>query len=87
MDIQAKKKQNIDHLNRIAGQLQTLKSYIEEGRSCQDISNLSTSIAKSFDTLRIRTVEGFVLNDLLKGQKINDDQLTTLQNLLQLHKK
>ena len=83
----ARKKQNLDHINRINGQLKTLKSYIEEERSCAEISNLSTSIAKSFDTLRVRTLEGFVINELLEKRGIPQDKLITLQNLLRMHKK
>lgn len=80
-------KETLHHINRIQGQIETLKKYIEENRGCEEISSLSTSIAKSFDTLRARTLRGFIKYDLLKGKEADEKKLEQLEKLLNLHKK
>ena len=55
----------ISHINRIIGQLTSLKRHIEEDKPCEQIASLATSISKSCDGLRTRTLEGFILNDVL----------------------
>ena len=80
-------KETLNHINRIQGQIETLKKYVEENKSCEEISLLATSIAKSFDTLRARTLRGFIKYDLLKGKEIPKKQLEQLEQLLNLHKK
>jgi len=85
--IQDRRKEHINHLNRIQGQIETLKKYISEDRYCADIAQLTTSIAKSFDTLRIRTLEGFICNQLLKDKKVSKKQMDNLKRILNLYKK
>lgn len=85
--INDRKKQTINHLNRIQGQINTLKSYIEEDNCCSDIAGLTTSIAKSFDSLRVRTLEGFILNELLENKKVSSKKTNKLTKILNLHKK
>lgn len=82
-----RQKKSLSHLHRIQGQLETLSRYIQGGESCEAISQLTTSIAKSFDALRVRTLEGFILNDLSGGKAITEHQRITLTKLLNLHKK
>lgn len=79
--------ETLNHLNRIQGQIEALKKYVEENRSCEEISILATSIAKSFDTLRARTLRGFITYDLLDGKKVEEQKLEQLEKLLNLHKK
>ncbi len=79
--------QTLHHINRIQGQIETLKKYVEENRSCEDISSLATSVAKSFDTLRARTLRGFIKYDLLAGEKVPEKKFEQLEKLLNLHKK
>ncbi len=81
-----RRQDTIRHINRISGQINTLKSYIEEGRSCNEVASLTTSIAKSFDSLRTRTLEGFLLHEVLEG-KISTKKKKDLNKLLNLYKK
>lgn len=47
----------VGHLNRIQGQIEALKGYLQEDRSCDDVSHLMRSILVSFDGARARIVE------------------------------
>ena len=80
-------KEKLHHINRIQGQIETLKRYIEGDKSCEEISSLTTSIAKSFDTLRARTLRGFIKYDLLEGKELTEKRFEQLEKLLNLHKK
>ena len=80
-------KETLNHINRIQGQIETLKKYMEENRTCEEISSLATSIAKSFDTLRARTLRKFIKYDLLEGKAVSEKRLEQLEKLLNLHKK
>ena len=82
-----RRKETLVHVKRIQGQIDTLVRYIEEGRDCSDIAMLTTSIAKSFDTLRFRTLEGFILNHLLEGKKVPEEKIKTFASLISLYKK
>ncbi|MCA9368779.1 metal-sensing transcriptional repressor [Candidatus Nomurabacteria bacterium] len=79
-------KQTLNHLNRIEGQLKVLKSYIQEDRSCQDIAQLTASITQSFMSLKVRTLEGFVLHQLMEG-KASENKQRQLTEILKLYKK
>ncbi|MBF0299490.1 MAG: metal-sensing transcriptional repressor [Oligoflexia bacterium] len=72
-----RRKKTLVHIKRIQGQLNTLVNYIEDGQNCKDIAMLTTSIAKSFDALRFRTLEGYIINDLLVGTKTSIEQIET----------
>ena len=80
-------KESLNHLNRIEGQIRTLKNYIDEGRRCKDVAMLSASIAKSFDTLRARTLKNYFLNDVLEGKKMAEKQKEEIEQILKLYKK
>ncbi len=82
-----RRKRTLNHLSRIEGQLKTLRKYIANNRSCSDIAGLATSIAKSFDTLRVRTLEGFIMNELMDGKHITKAKKDKLTAILNLHKK
>ena len=86
-DIETRRKRNINHLNRIQGQINTLKKYLEQGECCGEIAHLTTSIAKSFDTLRTRTLEGFILNEFLSNQNISEKKVQQLKRIINLYKK
>lgn len=79
-------KQTLNHLNRIEGQIKVLKTYIQEDRSCQEIAQLTASITQSFSALKIRTLEGFVLHQLLES-KSSDQKQKQLTEILKLYKK
>ncbi len=80
-------KESLDHLNRIEGQIRTLKKYIEEGKRCEEVALLSTSIAKSFDTLRTRTLRNFFINEVLYGKKLSKKDEERIDKILKLYKK
>jgi len=82
-----RRKQSINHLNRIQGQIETLKTYMEEGKNCADIAQLTTSIAKSFDSLRMKTLEGFITNELLNHECLSIKKKDRLSQILNLYKK
>jgi len=79
-------KKTLHHINRIEGQIKVLKKYIEEGKSCQKIAQLTASITQSFSALQIRTLEGFIRNQLLE-EEINEEKRSQLESLLKLYKK
>jgi len=80
--------QNINHLNRIQGQIETLKKYIEEGKCCAEIAQLTTSITKSFDSLRATTLESFILNEFSSSdKKIPRRKIDKLKQIINLYKK
>lgn len=81
------RKKMLQHLNRIQGQINTLKKYIDDDVDCSDIALLTTSIAKSFDSVRAKTLESFILNDLLHNSTISEDKKTKLEEILKLYKK
>jgi DNA-binding FrmR family transcriptional regulator len=85
--IKERRKQSIDHLSRIQGQIETLKKYMEEDKNCADIAQLTTSIAKSFDSLRTKTLEGFIVNELLEKENISSSKMEKLIRVLNLYKK
>lgn len=86
-DIIERRKKMLNHLNRIQGQISTLKKYIDEDKCCADIAQLTTSIAKSFDSVRIKTLEGFVLHELLASKKLDKRKKEQLEIILKLYKK
>jgi len=79
--------QNIQHLNRIVGQIETLKKYIEGNKCCGEIAQLTTSIAKSFDTLRANTLKNFILNEFASDKKISTSKIEKLERIINLYKK
>ena len=54
---------NINHLNRIEGQIKKLKEYIEKGEDCKDIALLMRSVSNSFESLKNKTMKNFILNE------------------------
>ena len=92
MEINAKirdrRKHTLNHLNRIQGQIETLKKYIADDANCIDIAMLVTSIAKSFDSLRCKTLEGSIVHQILSGGKgLTSDQKEKLSQVISLYKK
>lgn len=85
--IKDRRKESIDHLNRIQGQIETLKKYMAEDRNCADIAQLTTSIAKSFDSLRTKTLEGFIMNEILEKDNLPTSKKKKLNHVLNLYKK
>lgn len=81
-----RRKQNINHVNRVIGQLNALKRLMESDATCFEISNLTLSIKNSVNSLGVRVMEGFILNGLLED-KLNEveqrklEQLTKILNL------
>lgn len=78
--------QTLNHLNRIMGQLRVLRDYIVEDRPCYEVAHLTASITRSFETLKIRTLEGFILHELLEG-RARGTKTEQLTEILKLYKK
>ncbi len=87
-EIHKRRQETLHHLNRIQGQIETLKKYINDDADCLDIAMLVTSIAKSFDTLRTKTLEGSILHQILKGgEGLTQEQKEKLSRVINLYKK
>lgn len=82
----ARRTQTLNHLNRIMGQLRVLKDYIVDDKPCHDVAHLTASISRSFETLKVRTLEGFILHDLLGGH-VRGTKTEQLTEILKLYKK
>ena len=68
------------------GQLRVLKEYIAEDKPCRDVAHLTASITRSFETLKVRTLEGFILHELLEG-RARGEKTEQLTDLLKLYKR
>jgi DNA-binding FrmR family transcriptional regulator len=84
--VKERRKETLNHIRRIQGQLETLIKYIEAEKDCVDIAMLTTSIAKSMDSLRFRTLEGFILNNFMEDTK-DVEKINSLNKLISLYKK
>ena len=84
---QNRRQETLAHINRIQGQIEALKKSIIGGDECLKVASLATSIAKSFDSLRFRTLEGFLIHQFHGGQGPSAGKLKQLQDLLNLYKK
>ncbi|OGJ81535.1 hypothetical protein A3J91_02665 [Candidatus Peribacteria bacterium RIFOXYC2_FULL_58_10] len=82
-----RQQETISHINRIQGQLEGLKTYIKSGKGCLEVASLTTAIAKSFDSLRVRTLEGAILFDILEDTTLPAAKRQTLAKVISLHKK
>ncbi|MDD5055087.1 MAG: metal-sensing transcriptional repressor [Candidatus Peribacteraceae bacterium] len=74
----------IKHLNRIQGQIDALKGYIEAKRSCEDVSHLTKSITTSFSSVRATIIEE-MLTETFK-EKFDSQDIGQLQSILALNK-
>lgn len=66
--------------------MKVLKKYIKEDKSCREIAELTASITQSFASLQMRTLEGYILHQLLDG-RVADQKRSELESLLKLYKK
>jgi DNA-binding FrmR family transcriptional regulator len=85
--MQKRRQETLVHINRIQGQMEALKKYIAESEDCLKIASLTTSIAKSFDTLRFRTLEAILSNEFCGVKVLNAARSEKLHDLLQLYKR
>ena len=76
--------QIIKHLNRIQGQIDALKGYIEAKRSCEDVSHLTKSILTSFSSVRANIIEEMLTESFKR--KLGADEVGRLQSVLALYK-
>jgi DNA-binding FrmR family transcriptional regulator len=82
-----RRQETLVHINRIQGQIEALKKYIAGSEDCLKIASLTTSIAKSFDALRFRTLESILGNEFCGGKILSAAQSEKLHDLLQLYKR
>jgi len=82
-----RRKEVLAHISRIQGQIAALKRIIEGGEECVKVATLATSIAKSFESLRFRVLEGFLIHQFHGGNGPSTGKLKQLQGLLRLYKK
>jgi len=81
--MEKRRQETVHHINRLIGQLNTLKEYIEEDRRCKEIASLARSISSSAKGLKIRTLKGYILYDLTDGD-LDDEAIEELNEQLQL---
>lgn len=76
--------QIIRHLNRIQGQIEALKGYIETKRSCEDVSHLTKSIVTSFTSVRANIIEEMLSQEFTGMMK--PKEIERLHAVLALYK-
>lgn len=76
----------LHHLNRIQGQIESLKRAIETGDNCKKVAPLTLSILRSFGTARASIVEGFILQEVVTEKKISAKNAKALTDILSLYK-
>ena len=74
----------IRHLNRIQGQIDALKEYMEAKRSCEDVSHLTRSILSSFMSVRASIIEEMLSDEF--SQKLDRNEVERLHSVLALYK-
>ena len=74
----------IKHLNRIQGQIDALKGYLEAKRSCEDVSLLTKSIVTSFNSVRASIIEEMLTGEFI--DKMDAKEIAKLQSVLSLYK-
>lgn len=73
------------HINRIIGQLETLKKYIQDKKKdCHDVTNLTISASRSFDTLRSKILENYLKECIPEDSKkaFNKIDINLLRSLI-----
>lgn len=86
-NMQCSCKDSLNHISRIEGQMKTLKKYVEGGKRCEEVAMLTTSIAKSFDTLRAKTLQNFFINEILPEKKLSKKEMEKIDKIFKLYKK
>ncbi len=74
----------IRHLSRIQGQIEALKGYLEEKRSCADVAHLTRSILTSFSSVRASILEAMLCEEL--GNTLDAKKTERLSSLIALYK-
>ena len=74
----------IRHLSRIQGQIEALKGYLEEQRSCEDVAHLTRSILTSFASVRAHILEKSLCDEL--GDALPPRTADRLASLVALYK-
>lgn len=78
--------QVLRHLNRIQGQIESLKKAVEAGQSCDDVAMLTTSILRSFDSARASIVENYIATEILGSKQLTTDKANKLTRIISLYK-
>ena len=76
----------IAHINRLEGQLRTLKNNIEANAECSTIVQLALSASKSFDSLRAKLVEEYVKEHFIKNVTLSKSDWDDFSTMLKLIK-
>ena len=76
---------NMNHLNRIEGQIKKLKEYIKDGEDCKRIAMLMKSTSNSFESLKQKTMKNFVLNEF--GKNISEEKINNINEIFESYKK
>jgi DNA-binding FrmR family transcriptional regulator len=74
----------IRHLSRIQGQIEALKGYLEDKRSCEDVAHLTRSILTSFASVRASILEEMLCEEL--GDALPPRKAERLASLVALYK-
>ena len=80
-------KRLISHINRIQGQLNTLKDYLSDVEDCNKVVDLSLSVDKSFDTFKANLFESFIEREFISKGKLEEGDMVYVKNLLRFVKK
>jgi DNA-binding FrmR family transcriptional regulator len=74
----------IRHLSRIQGQIEALKGYLEEKRSCEDVAHLTRSILTSFSSVRASILQEMLCEEF--GNTLDAKKTEHLSSLIALYK-
>lgn len=76
----------IDHISRIQGQFETLKSYLVAEKPCDQVVQLAASVLKSCNSLKAKLAEGYLVEELLDSKELTKKQANHLEYLVKLIK-
>lgn len=86
-DYPEKKRELLNHINRINGQLEALRKKIENDEYSIDVATQAKAITNSFESLRAKSLEYLVLTEILKDVKLSQNNLDKLEKLIDLQKR
>lgn len=74
------------HLSRIQGQIESLKTMIKEGESCEKVAQLTNSVLRSFGSARASIIEGYILHEVLGDKEVSSKKAAALADIISLYK-
>jgi DNA-binding FrmR family transcriptional regulator len=86
-DTKEKKQELLNHLKRISGQLESLQKKIENDEYSIEIITQTKAISNSFESVRVKSLEYLILEEILKDVQLSQNNLNKLEKLIDLQKR